>query len=208
MATAPVEKSRRILLIACEPSLSEAFIASINGVEGTPPTVKIGDVRLALLAASPKSEAQDLQFAMGQCDGALVLMHHADELTLHAARTAVRVLPSGISLPQALVVMREAREQQFKMSCACGQKLLVRDADAGHHGRCPRCGKLFLVPQQNALIKSYLMIANHPVMLSATIGHDASCRASLNLLLEQAARRDVAVKSDTMLIEIPTDQII
>lgn len=150
--------------------------------------------------------AGGLEAALSRADAALVLVRFLDQVSMTRIKDAFRALQAETFLPKTIAAFREAKEAEFKISCTyCGQKLWVRDRDAGRRGNCPQCRKTFFVPTQKSYITSYLMLTDAVPVINVTHG-DASCRNAIASLVERIVSMEEGTKSSTMRIELPPEE--
>jgi len=143
---------------------------------------------------------------LGKADAALLLIRFLDQLSMNRIKEVFRLVNAETFLPKSVAVMREPKEGEFKISCTyCGQKLWVRDRDAGRRGNCPQCRKTFFIPTQKAFITSFLMLTESVPVLTVSSG-DASCRNAIASLVDRIASMEEGLKSQTMRIELPPEE--
>lgn len=164
--------------------MGDVFVESVGGSD-----VRIGDrrVHFEVLAGDPRvnpSWKDDLARA-----GALILLvRFMDIISMDKVKAIFRSIPPELGLPTAIVLFREEGEADFKISCgACGQKLWVRDTDAGKRGRCPNCKKSFPLPSQDEHLRSQLEIPAS-VLVSRVNKNMAACQVAVAALLGQVRR--------------------
>ncbi len=148
----------------------------------------------------------DVEDVLKRADAAVLLVRFLDHATMLRVKELYHVLHSEVFLPKSIAIYREPKESEFKISCTyCGQKLWVRDRDAGRRGNCPQCRKTFFVPTQKSYITSYLMLTEEVPVLTLT-GGDVSCRNAVASLVERIVNMEQSVKSSTMRIELPPEE--
>lgn len=147
----------------------------------------------------------ELAGVIGRADACLMLARYFDQATMHVIKEAYHLLGAETFLPKSALILREPKEAEFKISCSyCGQKLWVRDRDAGRRGNCPKCRKTFFIPTQKAYLTSYLMLTETVPVETAIIG-EHSCREAVEHLVARVAGMEEGAKSSTMRIELPND---
>lgn len=144
--------------------------------------------------------------ALARADAALLLVRFLDQVSMDRIKEAFRTVSAETFMPKSIAILREPKEGEFKISCTyCGQKLWVRDRDAGRRGSCPQCRKTFFIPTQKAYITSFLML-NDSVPVHSVSRGDVSCRNSVTSLAERIVNLEEGMKSSTMRIELPPDE--
>ncbi|MGA1530483.1 MAG: hypothetical protein ACO398_07010 [Kiritimatiellia bacterium] len=147
----------------------------------------------------------ELTEVISRADACLMLTRYFDQTTIHVIKEAYHVLGSETLLPKSIVILREHKEAEFKIGCTyCGQKLWVRDRDAGRRGNCPKCRKTFFIPTQKAYLTSYLMLTENVPVETAIVG-EHTCREAVEHLVARLAGIKEGAKSSTMRLELPTD---
>lgn len=160
-------------------------------------------VEIELFRVTDTTEGLDL--ILNKADACLLLLRFLDQITMNQVKEAFRLIGSESFMPKTVASFREAKETEFKISCTyCGQKLWVRDRDAGRRGNCPKCHKTFFIPTQKAFITSYLML-NETVPVITVVDGDASCRNAVTSLVERIFSMEEGLKSSTIRIEIPQE---
>jgi len=146
-----------------------------------------------------------VEAVLKKADAAIVLIRHLDQITMTRIKEVFHLLHAEAFLPKTVAVFREAKETEFKISCTyCGQKLWVRDRDAGRRGNCPQCRKTFFIPTQKSFVTSFLMLTEAIPVVTVTNG-DASCRNAIASLVERIVSMSEGSKSSTMRIELPPE---
>ncbi len=191
-----------IALIAVDAAGGERMIATVCGEGRT--TFLVDDIAadLRLLMYAPAAE-MELARQLSECDAAALLVSHVDAISLERIRSAYRLIPSEYALPASILILREPGRMEFKMSCpTCGQKLWVRDEDAGRNGRCPHCKKTFVLPAQTAYLRGVLMTPEVVPIITVTEGHVGKCQGAVAELAARARRQSQALKSATMRVQL------
>jgi predicted RNA-binding Zn-ribbon protein involved in translation (DUF1610 family) len=175
-----------ILVLCIHSELGETFLQSVcNGAIGSSGDTIIENrlVHLDVLAGDPRMiPAWDE--AVKKADAIAMLVRFIDVISLDKIRAIYRRIPSERAVPMSVILFREDSEIDFKMSCpACGQKLWVRDSDAGKRGRCPNCKKAFKLPSQAGHLKSQLMLPDAVLAMTVIRGKPAPCRGALASLM-------------------------
>ncbi len=168
--------------------------------------IEIGDklVRLELFRMIENS-SDGIEVILNKSNAAMLLIRFLDQLSMARIRDVFRLVNVETFLPKSLVVVRQPKESEFKISCTyCGQKLWVRDRDAGRRGNCPQCRKTFLIPTQKTFVTSFLMLTDAVPVQQVTQG-DSSCRNALAALVERTVSMHEGLKSSTMRIELPEE---
>lgn len=147
----------------------------------------------------------DLRSIIDRADACLILARYLDQVAMHLIKESYQLVHNEAFLPKSILLLREPKEAEFKISCTyCGQKLWVRDRDAGRRGNCPKCRKTFFIPTQKAYLTSYLMLTeNEPV--ETVIAGEHSCREAVEHLITRMAGLEEGAKSSTMRIELPPE---
>jgi DNA-directed RNA polymerase subunit RPC12/RpoP len=150
---------------------------------------------------------EDLKPIVDRADACLILVRYLDQATMHLIKDVYQLVHNETFLPKDIAILREHKEAEFKISCSyCGQKLWVRDRDAGRRGNCPKCRKTFFIPTQKAYLTSYLMLAENETIHSVVAGEQAPCRGIMEELVSRVAGMEEGAKSSTMRIELPPDE--
>ena len=204
-----------ILILGIHQDLGEKFAQDVcGGAESR----KIGEYQVSLdvLAGDPRLNAawdDTLQTA----GGIILLTRFLDVISLDKIKAIYRRLPSENAPPLLIVILRENGEADFKMSCpVCGQKLWVRDSDAGKRGRCPNCKKAFMLPDQVNHIRAQLALPDS-LPVERVIGGEAdSAVAAVERLLQtidgglieapEGLDQDV-LKQSTIRVQINPDEV-
>jgi hypothetical protein len=153
-----------------------------------------------------ENSTEGLDAVVSKADAAILLVRFLDQHSLARLKDVYRLLNAEVFMPKSILILREPKETEFKISCSyCGQKLWVRDHDAGRRGSCPQCRKTFFVPTQKSFITSYLMLTDAVPVQSITNG-DVSCRNAVAALVERTVNMEEGLKSSTMRIELPPDE--
>ncbi len=148
-----------------------------------------------------------LDAVIRKADAALMLVKFLDRVCMDKIKEAYRMLIDEPFLPKSILIFREPKESEFKISCAyCGQKLWVRDRDAGKRGNCPQCRKTFFLPTQKSYLTSFLMLTEAVPVLSVT-GGDVSCKNAVSSLIERIVSQEQGLKSTTMRVQIPPEDL-
>lgn len=186
--------------------IGENFFSTIGAdPEGTG-EVAFGDKKVRLeLFRMIENAPEGIDDILRKADAAILLIRFLDHHSMGRIREVFNLMASEIFLPKSVLVMREPKEVEFKISCTyCGQKLWVRDRDAGRRGNCPQCRKTFFIPTQKSYITSFLMLTDNVPLLAVTNG-DASCRNAVASLVERLDSMADSEKSATMRIELPPE---
>lgn len=183
-------------------SFFETLGLNPNGVS----EVSMGDKKVQVeLFRLTENSTEGMDTILNKADAALLLVRFLDQLSMSRIKQVFHLVNNSNFLPKSIVIMREPKEAEFKISCAyCGQKLWVRDRDTGRRGNCPQCRKTFFIPTQKSFITSFLMLTETVPVQTATKG-DASCRNSLAALVERIVSVSDSMKSSTMRIELPPE---
>jgi len=142
---------------------------------------------------------------LAKADACLILTRFLDQVSMNRIKDAFRLINAEAFLPKTIAMFREPKESEFKISCTyCGQKLWVRDRDAGRRGNCPKCHKTFFIPTQKAFITSFLMLTESVPVITVT-RDDASCKNAVTSLVDRIVSMEEGLKSSTIRIEIPQE---
>ena len=184
----------------------EAFFQTLgldpNGIGEIPMGDKVAKIELFRII---ENSADGIQPILDKADATILLIRFLDQLAMTRIREVFRMLNAETFLPKSVVIMREANETEFKISCSyCGQKLWVRDRDSGRRGNCPQCRKTFFIPTQKSFVTSFLMLTDTIPVQTVTNG-DASIRNAVTSLVERIVSMEDGMKSSTMRIELPPD---
>ena len=118
-------------------------------------------------------------------------------------------------LPIGVFILRNEGEADFKMSCPhCGQKLWVRDIDAGKRGRCPNCKRAYDLPVQSELVRDKLGLPLSVEIQQVVESNSDECRQAVSKFLGvtmgdiveiAGGSADDASLNQTMRVQIPDD---
>lgn len=169
--------------------------------------VKIGDRTAQLeLYRMIENSTEGIETILNKADAAIILVRFLDQQTMTRLKDVFRLLNAEVFVPKSILILREPRETEFKISCTyCGQKLWVRDRDAGRRGSCPQCRKTFFVPTQKSYLTSFLMLTEAIPVQTLTSG-DVTCRNAVAALVERIISIEDGLKSSTMRIDLPPDE--
>lgn len=173
-----------ILAISVHEDLGNQFVKDVCS---DPPHAVIHHVpvHIDVLAGDPRLNVEwDETFKKAQ--GLVLLTRFLDIITLDKLRAIYRRIPGDTDAPIMVLSVREKDEADFKMSCpVCGQKLWVRDTDAGKRGRCPNCKKAFTLPEQLGHLRAQLALPDSVDVLRIVQGDPKSAEAAVAKLLEK-----------------------
>jgi predicted RNA-binding Zn-ribbon protein involved in translation (DUF1610 family) len=172
----------QVLVLSVHQDLGEGFVGAVCG-EGM--SVELGGHRLRfdVLSGDPRLNAA-WDDTITAASGLVLLTRFLDIISLDKVRAIYRRLPGGATSAMAVVSLREPNETDFKMSCpVCGQKLWVRDSDAGKRGRCPNCKKAFELPDQLAHIRAQLALPDSIQVVRVVQGNKDSATQAIKQLL-------------------------
>jgi hypothetical protein len=184
----------------------EAFFQTLGLDPNNIGTIPLGEHTIELeLFRIGEHVHEGLDLILNKADASLLLVRFLDQISMNRIKEAYRLVGAEAFLPKTIAVFREPKEGEFKISCTyCGQKLWVRDRDAGRRGNCPKCRKTFFIPTQKAFITSFLMLTETVPVISVTNG-DSSCRNAVTSLVERIVSMDEGMKSSTIRIEFPPE---
>ncbi len=186
----------------CGETLFESLGLNPAAVGEIPHGDKVAQVELFSFAGETHDELGPI---IDRADACLLLVRHLDQLSMNRVKDVFTHVGAESFLPKSIAIYREPKETEFKISCTyCGQKLWVRDRDAGRRGNCPRCRKTFFIPTQKAYLTSFLMLTEAVPVLNVTTG-DASFPQAVTGLVDRIASMDEGVKSSTIRIELPPE---
>ena len=195
-------------IISFTDGVGEAFLRSLEfepAAGGGELILGDRQVRIELFRLIETS-AEGLEAVVEKADAVLLLIRFLDQLSMNRIKDVFQRIQHATFLPKTVVLVREPKESEFKISCTyCGQKLWVRDRDSGRRGICPQCRKTFLVPTQKSYITSFLMLTDAVPVQTVTSG-DPACRNAVAALVERVFTMDESMKSSTMRIELPPDE--
>lgn len=173
-----------VLALSVHHEMGESFVKAVCGDETT---CTVGEYKVAMdvLAGDPRLNAA-WDDHMKSANGVLILTRFLDVITLDKIKSIYRRLPTDTPLALAMVIVRENDEGDFKMSCpVCGQKLWVRDNDAGKRGRCPNCKKAFTLPDQVSHVRAQLALPDSIPVLRINSADNATAKEALTTLVSQ-----------------------
>lgn len=189
-------------LIAPDEDVGKRFIETVCGAGKEETKLEGLSTRLKLFVQKQADSAASYAAELAKCDATALLAIHLDTASLENLKAAYRVMPVD-ETPSSIFLVREPGRLEFKMSCpTCGQKLWVRDEDAGRNGRCPHCKKTFVLPTQTAHLKSVLMAPDKIPMITVTDGHAAKCQGAVAELVGRVAARIRMQLSATVPVQI------
>jgi hypothetical protein len=149
---------------------------------------------------------EGLQPVLKRANAVLLLVRFMDRTSIEQVRDAYRLVVDEAFLPKTLLILRESGEHEFKISCAyCGQKLWVRDRDAGKRGNCPQCRKTFFLPTQKSYLTSYLMLTD-AVPVHQVVLEEKPCQEAMDAFLGRLLDHEQGLKSSTARVRVPPDQ--
>jgi hypothetical protein len=185
----------------------ELYFQSLGLSPDAPGEIPLGNKTAQLeLFRMVENSSVGVEAVLAKADAAIVLIRYLDQATMTRIKDVFRLLHAEAFLPKSIVVFREDKETEFKISCTyCGQKLWVRDRDAGRRGNCPQCRKTFFVPTQKSFITSFLMLTE-AIPVVTVINGEASCKNAVTALVERVVSMSEGSKSSTMRIELPPEE--
>jgi hypothetical protein len=184
----------------------DAFFKSLGLDAAGIATLPMGDKTVELeLFQLVEQVSEGLELVLAKADACLILTRFLDQVSMNRIKDAFRLINAEAFLPKTIAMFREPKESEFKISCTyCGQKLWVRDRDAGRRGNCPKCHKTFFIPTQKAFITSFLMLTESVPVITVT-RDDASCKNAVTSLVDRIVSMEEGLKSSTIRIEIPQE---
>jgi predicted RNA-binding Zn-ribbon protein involved in translation (DUF1610 family) len=199
-----------VLILSIYRDLAEAFVETVGG-GGPEPLLNGHPAQFTIVAGDPiQYPAWDEHLAMA--DMIIMIVRFLDVHSLEKIKSIYRYLPSELSAPVGIFLLRDKGEIDFKVSCpACGQKLWLRDTDVGKRGRCPNCKKPFIILSQLDYLKTQLMLPESVVIQYVTREDPASCLAAMDKLVgstpvgirpAEVATNLEALKNATMRIQL------
>ncbi|HMP72687.1 MAG TPA: hypothetical protein PKE55_05425 [Kiritimatiellia bacterium] len=188
--------------------IGESFLSSVQIENPEGGALAFGDLTVQLeLFRLYENEPSGIDSILRKSDAAMILVKFLDRMIMDRIKETYRILAEEAFLPKSICICREAKEAEFKISCAyCGQKLWVRDKDAGKRGNCPQCRKTFFLPTQKSYLTSFLMLTDAVPAVTVTLG-DATCTNALSSLIERVVSHEQGLKSSTMRVQIPPDEL-
>lgn len=175
--------STKILVLSVHQEMGEAFVKDATGGSGAS---KLGgvDFSMDILSGDPRLNAA-WDDSIKNASGIALLIRFMDVISMDKIKAIYRRIPEEESKPLTTVIVRENGEQDFKMSCpVCGQKLWVRDSDAGKRGRCPNCKKGFTLPDQVSHVRSQLALPDSIPVVRVNSGQPDTVKGAIGGLLE------------------------
>ncbi len=183
MSAAASTNQVTILALTIHEEMGEKFVKDICG-SGNTKTIGYCQVAFDVLAGDPRLNAA-WDETVKKANGVVILTRFLDVISLDKIKAIYRRLPAESDLAMAILIIRENDESDFKMSCpVCGQKLWVRDNDAGKRGRCPNCKKAFTLPDQTSLLRAQLALPDSIDVLRVIGGKGESAQAAIEQLLK------------------------
>lgn len=173
-----------ILALSVHQEMGEDFVKALCQ-EGTTKTIAGHAITFDVLAGDPRLNAA-WDDGVKSANGLILLTRFLDVITLDKIKAIYRRLPSEKAEALMVLIVRENDEADFKMSCpVCGQKLWVRDSDAGKRGRCPNCKKAFTLPDQASHLRAQLALPDSVPVLRVVGGDPKSAEKAVEQLLKQ-----------------------
>lgn len=172
-----------ILALSVHQEMGEAFARDVTGGAAE---AKVGGqpISIDVLSGDPRLNAA-WDDTIKNADGIALLIRFMDVISMDKIKAIYRKIPSEESVPIATVIVRDNGESDFKMSCpVCGQKLWVRDSDAGKRGRCPNCKKAFTLPDQVSHVRSQLALPDSVPVLRVVGGQRQSAVDAVENLIK------------------------
>lgn len=215
MSAAESNNQVTILTLTIHEEMGENFVKDICGT-GNTKIIGGNAVAFDVLAGDPRLNAA-WDDTVKNANGVVILTRFLDVISLDKIKAIYRRLPAESDLAMAILIIRENDESDFKMSCpVCGQKLWVRDNDAGKRGRCPNCKKAFTLPDQVSHLRAQLALPDSIDVLRVIGGKGESAQAAIEQLLkhiqggliETAGGLDQDVlKQSTIRVQINPDEM-
>lgn len=139
--------------------LGQDFLEQIcEQFDGKKGAVQVEDtvLKMEILAGDPRLN-DSWTDVIAKADSLVVLVRFMDAISMEKVRSIFQKLDVEHSTPLSIVIVREPGEAEFKIACPeCGQKLWVRDADAGKTGRCPNCKRQLRLMLQHEHLRQIL----------------------------------------------------
>lgn len=199
----------RVLVLSPEPDIAESFIGTLCGQEASSGSVDIDGQAISLECFDIDLAYKSLaQLDINGANSVLILVHHLDSGTLGRITAAYARLAVESHVHSSFVIYRKKNEADFKISCpTCDQKLLVRDQDVNRMAKCPHCKNPLRLPLPDVLLRTHLNLPKSAAIMPANASRPDSCRHIFSSLADTANRRDEVVKSSTMRIVIPPEEL-
>lgn len=135
--------------------------------------------------------AEDIQAAVSGMDGAVVLVHHMDLMTVEKLREIKDFMATKAEIPWLWAILKHKGESEFKISCIdCGQKIWVPDGRSGATARCPKCKKSFEIPTREQFLQLMLGIDDASKTALVEEGDSESFENVLKSLVGTNANKD------------------
>lgn len=148
----------KVCIFSLDREIGEAFIQTICKLPAPVDrgSTKVGDCQLMIeLIAGELGNNPKWKESIEDAKAAIVLVQFMDILSTDALKKIVEEVSAEKKMPTVYCLFREDGQTDYKISCpVCGQKLWVRDQDAGKRGRCPNCKNHFVLPSQIEGLKS------------------------------------------------------
>jgi predicted RNA-binding Zn-ribbon protein involved in translation (DUF1610 family) len=174
-----------ILAISVQEDLGLQFMQDVCGDQQHEAVVHHTPVHIDVLAGDPRLNVE-WDDTIKKAQALVLLTRFLDIITLDKLRAIYRRIPGESEAPIMVLSVREKDEADFKMSCpVCGQKLWVRDSDAGKRGRCPNCKKAFTLPEQIGHLRAQLALPDSVDVLRSVQGDKKSAETVITKLLEK-----------------------
>lgn len=172
-----------LLALSVHQEMGESFAKDVTG--GAEAAKLAGhSVAVEILSGDPRLNAA-WDDSIHNADGIALLIRFMDVISMDKIKAIYRRIPSEDGTPLVTIIIRENSESDFKMSCpVCGQKLWVRDSDAGKRGRCPNCKKAFTLPDQVSHVRSQLTLPDSVPVVRVNSGQPESAVAAVEGLLK------------------------
>jgi predicted RNA-binding Zn-ribbon protein involved in translation (DUF1610 family) len=174
-----------ILAISVQEDLGLQFMQDVCGDQQHEAVIHHTPVHIDVLAGDPRLNVE-WDDTIKKAQALVLLTRFLDIITLDKLRAIYRRIPGESEAPIMVLSVREKDEADFKMSCpVCGQKLWVRDSDAGKRGRCPNCKKAFTLPEQIGHLRAQLALPDSVDVLRSVQGDKKSAETVITKLLEK-----------------------
>jgi len=177
------------LILSIYPELAEDFIHVIppENREAT----ELGNYRVRFdIAADDPIQETGFEERVQRANVIALVVRFLDVLSVDKIKNIYRHLPTTITVPMAIFLLRDKSEVDFKISCpSCGQKLWLRDTDVGKRGRCPSCKKPFMILSQVDQLKSQLILPDSVKCVNVVRNDADSFQCAMIELLENCAER-------------------
>lgn len=160
MSEENAQKALKICLFSLDREIGESFIQTVCKLPAPVDrgSTECGDRTVMLELFSGELDGQpDWKSGLADSGAAIMLVQFMDVISIESIKKNLARIKAEKTVPMVYCLFREDGQTDYKISCPeCGQKLWIRDQDAGKKGRCPNCKNHFMLPSQTEGLRSKL----------------------------------------------------